>query len=103
MKVARLFGDNVIIKKMDTDTMTKGGLYIPSTVDAEKDSPFTYGTVVMVGEGRMVKGFNTPFEKEEMKCKEGDVVMYNKHAGEKIEGEKLVVLKEGDVLGIMDN
>lgn len=89
--------DRVIIKKVPFDTMTKGGLFIP---DAVKEKPFL-GDIVSCGPGKRTEaGQFLP-----MTLKRGDRVLFGKYAGSEVEidGEKLLLLKEEDVLGIVSD
>ena len=85
-----MIGDRVLIIPEQTETMSKGGLYIP---DAAKEKP-QRGHVVSVGPG--TKDYN-------MSLKVDDVVMYGKYAGTEIiiAEEKFLIMQEKDVLMVI--
>ena len=87
--------DRVLVRRMESDEKTKGGLIIP---DSAKEKP-AEGEIVSVGEGaRKDSGELIP-----MAVKAGDRVLFGKWSGTevKIEGEDLLIMKESDILGIM--
>jgi chaperonin GroES len=87
--------DRVLIKPLDEDEKTAGGIIIPDTA---KEKPMQ-GKVVAVGPGgRDENGKVTP-----MDLKAGDKVLYGKWAGTevKIDGDDLVIMKESDVMGVL--
>jgi len=88
--------DRVAIKPIEQEEKTKGGIIIP---DSAKEKPMQ-GIVTAVGSGiRNEKGEAHPLE-----LKIGDKVLYGKWAGTEIEikGEKLIVMKENDIMGIIN-
>lgn len=88
--------DRIAIKPIEHEEKTKGGIIIPDTA---KEKPMQ-GEIVAVGNGiRNKKGEIYPLE-----LKVGDKVLYGKWAGTEIEikGEKLIVMKESDVFGIIN-
>ncbi|BBJ31976.1 10 kDa chaperonin [Rickettsia asiatica] len=88
--------DRIAIKPIEHAEKTKGGIIIPDTA---KEKPMQ-GEIVAVGNGiRNKKGEVHPLE-----LKVGDKVLYGKWAGTEIEikGEKLIVMKESDVFGIIN-
>jgi len=93
MKIKPLH-DRVIVKRMAEEEMTKGGLYIPETA---KEAP-AEGKVLAVGPGKSDDGKVTP-----LGVKTGDVVIFSKYAGTevKIDGEDLLIMREEDILGIV--
>lgn len=89
--------DRLIVKIEAHQEKTEGGLYIPSTVSAERPSR---GIVMAVGRGHLSqKGRIKP-----MDVKEGDEVLFAAFSGTemKIQGEDVVILREADLLGIVD-
>ena len=87
--------DNVLIKRIEAVTTTKGGLIIP---DSSVERPQS-GTVYAVGQGRYdLNGNLVP-----MHVKVGQVVMFAKHNGIeiKVDDEGFVVMREGEILGIL--
>ena len=88
--------DRVVIRRLEEENKTLGGLIIPDTA---KEKP-SHGIVVSVGEGaRDESGKILP-----MTLKEGDKVLFGKWSGTeiKIDGEDLLIMKETDVLGILE-
>ena len=93
-KVAPL-ADRVVVKPLEDAETMRGGLYIPDTA---KEKP-QQGSVVAVGPGRYEKDQRIP-----MDVKVGDKVLYGKYSGTEvmIEGEQLLILRESDVLAVMN-
>ena len=94
MKVTPL-ADRVLVKRVDSDTKTKGGLYIP---DSAKEKP-AEGLVLAVGAGTALDDGS----RTEMAVKEGDRVLFGKYSGTEItvEGVEHLILREDDILGIV--
>lgn len=88
-------GDRVIVKVKEEEEKTVGGIVLASNA---KQKP-TEGEIVAVGDG----AYADNGEKLPMTVKKGDVVLYDKYAGESVEydGEKYLVLHEKDVLAIV--
>ena len=87
--------DRVVVKRIDAEAKTKGGIIIPDTV---KEKP-QEGEVVAVGPGgRDEAGKLTP-----MGVKAGDRVLFGKWSGTevKIDGQDLLIMKESDIMGIV--
>jgi chaperonin GroES len=88
--------DRVVVRRIDADEKTAGGIIIPDTA---KEKP-QEGEVVAVGPGgRNEKGELVPLE-----LKAGDRVLFGKWSGTevKIDGEDLLIMKESDILGIVE-
>ncbi len=88
--------DRVVIRRIEGDDKTKGGIIIPDTV---KEKP-QEGEVVAVGPGaRDESGKLTPVE-----LKPGERVLFGKWSGTevKIDGEELLIMKETDVMGVIE-
>ncbi|MBA7611809.1 10 kDa chaperonin [subsurface metagenome] len=85
-------GDRVIVKPIESEEVTKGGIVLPDTA---KEKP-QEGKVLAVGPGRL----SEDGKRIAMDVKVGDVVLYVKYGGTevKIEGEELMVLRESDIL-----
>lgn len=95
MKVKPLH-DRVIVRRMKEEEKTKGGIIIPDTA---KEKPVE-GVVVAVGDGKLLEnGKKMPLE-----VKEGDRILFGKYAGTelKIEGEELLIMKEDDIIAIVN-
>ena len=89
-------GDRIAVRPLPADEKTSSGLYIPDTA---KEKP-QQGTVVAVGPGRMEDGVHI-----DMSVREGDRVLYGKYAGTDLvlDDEELLIMKESDVLGRLDD
>ena len=87
--------DRVVVKRIDAESKTKGGIIIPDTV---KEKP-QEGEVVAVGPGgRDEAGKLIPID-----IKVGDRVLFGKWSGTevKIDGEDLLIMKESDIMGVL--
>ncbi len=89
--------DNLIIKPISEDEMTKSGIVLPDTV--EKDRP-EKGEVIAAGPGRVLDNG----QRKEMEVKVGNKVMFKKYSPDevKIDGEELLVISESDVIAIIE-
>ncbi|MDK2920884.1 MAG: chaperonin GroES [Desulfonauticus sp.] len=88
--------DRVLVKRLEEEEVTKGGIIIPDTA---KEKPIK-GEVVAVGPGKTTDdGKTIP-----MSVKVGDKVLFNKYAGTevKIEGVEHLVMREDDILAIIE-
>jgi chaperonin GroES len=88
--------DRVVVRRIEEDERTAGGIIIPDTA---KEKPMQ-GEIVAVGPGaRNEKGDLVPLE-----LKKGDTVLFGKWSGTevKIDGEELMIMKESDILGIIE-
>jgi len=89
-------GDRIIIKPLEPENKTKGGIVLPDTV---KEKP-QEGKVVAVGKGKILD--NGTLQKPEVK--EGDIVLYGKYSGTEVttkDGEEYLIVKEEDILAIV--
>lgn len=95
MKIKPLY-DRVLIRRLEEDEKTPGGIIIPDTA---KEKPMR-GEIVAVGQG--ARGDDN--EIVPLIVKEGDVVLFGKWAGTevKVEGEELIIMKESDIIGIIE-
>ena len=89
--------DRVVVRRIKEDEKTKGGLYIPDTA---KEKPVE-GTVVAVGNGKVLEDGTL----RKLDIKTGDRVLFGKYSGTevKIEGEEHLILREDDILGVIEN
>ncbi len=88
--------DRVVVKRVDAEERTKGGIIIPDTA---KEKP-QEGEVIAVGAGgRDESGKLIPID-----LKVGDRILYGKWSGTeiKLEGEELLIMKESDVMGVVE-
>ena len=96
MKKFRPLHDRVVVKRIDADTKTKSGIIIP---DSAQEKP-SEGEVVAIGTGgRDESGKLIPID-----VKVGDRILFGKWSGTEvtIDGEELIIMKESDILGIVD-
>ena len=87
--------DRVVVKRVEEDTKTKGGIIIPDTA---QEKPMQ-GEVIAVGPGgRDESGKLIPID-----VKAGDVVLFGKWSGTevKIDGQELLIMKESDIMGVL--
>jgi chaperonin GroES len=89
-------GDRVVVKPTPREEMTKSGIVLPDTA---KEKP-QEGTIVAAGPGRILDDG----KRESMDVKAGDKVLYAKYAGTefKIEGEDLLIVKQSDILAVVE-
>jgi chaperonin GroES len=95
MKIRPLH-DRVIVKRIEEEETTKGGIIIPDTA---KEKPIE-GKVVAVGAGKLLEnGKMQPLE-----VKKGDKILFGKYAGTdiKIEGEEHLIMREEDIIAIVE-
>jgi len=95
MKI-RPLQDRVIVKRLEEEEKTKGGIIIPDTA---KEKP-QEGKVVAVGKGKVTEdGKVIPLD-----VKPGDKILFGKYSGTeiKIEGEEHLIMREEDILGIIE-
>ena len=89
-------GDRVVIKPLEAESKTKGGIVLPDTA---KEKP-QEGKVVAVGKGKVLE--NGTVAAPEVKV--GDKVLYGKYSGNEIttkDGEELLIMREEDILAII--
>ena len=87
--------DRVIIKRMEEERRTAGGIVIP---DSATEKPVR-GKVIAVGNGKIMENGNV----RPLEVKPGDVVMFGKYSGTevKMDGEELLVMREEDIMGVV--
>ena len=95
MKI-RPLNDRILVKRLEGEEKTKGGIIIPDTA---KEKP-AEGKVVAVGNGRL----NDKGERVPVEVKAGDRVLFSKYGGTevKIEGEESLIMREDDILGVVE-
>jgi chaperonin GroES len=88
--------DRIIVKRLAEEEKTKGGIIIPDTA---KEKPLE-GAVIAVGNGRILEDGKV----RPMDVKKGDKVLFGKYAGTeiKIDGEEHLILREDDILAVLD-
>src|SRR4030042_982071 len=95
MKI-RPLQDRVIVKRLEEEEKTKGGIIIP---DSAKEKP-QEGKVIAVGKGKT----NEDGKVIPLDVKVGDKILFGKYSGSevKIEGEELLIMREENILGIIE-
>jgi len=95
MKVRPLH-DRVIVKRIEEEEMTKGGIIIPDTA---KEKPIE-GKVVAVGAGKILENG----KKQPLEVKKGNRILFGKYAGTEIniEGEEHLIMREDDIIAIVE-
>ena len=95
MKI-RPLGDRLLVKRIEEEDKSKGGIIIP---DSAKEKP-QEGEVVAVGKGKMLEDGKLVA----LEVKAGDRILFGKYSGTdvKIDGEEHLIMREDDVLGIME-
>ncbi len=95
MKVRPLY-DRILVKRIEEETKTAGGLFIPDTA---KEKP-QEALVVSVGNGKLQEDGKL----RALEVKAGDKVLFSKYSGNeiKIDGEEHLILKEDDVLAVLE-
>lgn len=95
MKVKPLH-DRVIVKRIEEEEKTKGGIIIPDTA---KEKPVE-GKVTAVGNGKLLEDG----KKQPLEVKEGDRVLFGKYAGTEITigGEEHLIMREDDIIAILE-
>ena len=95
MKI-RPLQDRVIVRRVKEEEKTKGGLYIPDTA---KEKPVE-AIVLAVGNGKVLEDGTV----RKSDVKEGDRILFGKYTGNevKIDGEEALILREDDILGVIE-
>ena len=96
MSKIRPLQDRVILKRVKEEEKSKGGIIIPDTA---KEKPIE-GEVLAVGSGKVMEDGTV----RKLDVKVGDRVLFGKWSGTeiKVDGEELMIMKESDVMGIID-
>jgi len=95
MKI-RPLGDRILVKRLEEEQKSKGGIIIPDTA---KEKP-QEGKVVAVGKGKLLDDGKLVA----LEVKQGDRILFGKYSGTevKIEGEEHLIMREDDVLGLIE-
>jgi chaperonin GroES len=95
MKI-RPLQDRILVKRVDEDEKTSGGIIIPDTA---KEKP-QEARVVAVGNGKLLDNGDT----QPLDTKKGDRILFSKYAGTEVnlDGEEHLIIREDDVLGILE-
>lgn len=88
--------DRILVKRLEEGEQVQGGIIIPDTA---KEKP-QQATVLAVGPGRILDDGKV----QALDVKQGDKVIFSKYAGTevKVEGEELLIIREDDVLGVLE-
>jgi len=88
--------DRVIVRRMEEETLSAGGIVIP---DSATEKP-SRGEIIAVGNGKS----NDAGEIRALDVKVGDTVLFGKYSGTevKVEGEELLVMREEDIMGVIE-
>lgn len=91
-------GDKIIVKPISKDEVTKSGIVLPDTADKERPEQ---GEVIAVGPGKLLDNG----QRAEVSVQVGNKILFKKYSPDefKINGEELLVLSEGDVIGVIIN
>lgn len=95
MKIRPLH-DRVIVKRLEEDKKTPGGIVIP---DSATEKPIQ-GKVISVGKGKILENG----EVRALELKKGDKVLFGKYSGTevKIDGDEYLVMREDDIMGVIE-
>ena len=96
MKIRPLH-DRILVKRLDEQEKTAGGLYIPDTA---KEKPIQ-AKVIAVGTGKVLDDGSV----RKLEVKPGDKVLFSKYSGSevKIDGEEHLIMREDDILAVLDS
>ncbi len=88
--------DRVVVKRIEAERRTASGIVIPDTAGEKPDQ----GEVLAVGNGKILEDGKV----RPMSVKVGDKVLFGKYAGQtvKVEGEELLVLREDDIMAVIE-
>ncbi|AVY94393.1 MULTISPECIES: co-chaperone GroES [Microvirgula] len=94
--VIRPLHDRVVIKRLEAEEKTASGIVLPGNAAEKPDM----GEVVAAGNGKILENG----ERRPLELKKGDKVIFGKYAGQtvKVDGEELLVMREEDVMGIVE-
>ena len=89
--------DRVVIKQSEAEEKTSGGIILPDTA---KEKP-QIGKIIAIGPGKLLDDG----KRAKMSVKKNDTVIYAKYMGSdvEVEGQKFIILKESDILGIVES
>jgi chaperonin GroES len=92
----RPLGEKVLIKRMEAEEVTAGGIVLP---DSAKEKP-KRGKVLGVGDGKLLD----TGERQPLQLKVGDQVLFTSYAGTevKVEGDEMIIMDESDILAVLE-
>lgn len=88
--------DRIVVRRTEEEQKTAGGILLPGSAQEKPQQ----GTVLAVGNGQITENGVRPLE-----VQVGDKVLFGQYAGQtvKVDGEELLIMKESDVLGVLEN
>ena len=88
--------DRVVVRRVDSEAVTKGGIVIPDSATEKADQ----GTVLAAGPGK----YGANGELKALGVKEGSRILFGKNSGQtvKVDGEEFLILKEDDILAVIN-
>jgi chaperonin GroES len=88
--------DRILVKRLEAEEITKGGIVLPETA---KEKP-KEGEVIAVGPGKLLESG----KRQSLELKKGDKIIFESYAGTeiKVDGKEYLLMKEDDVLGIVE-
>ena len=88
--------DRIVVRRTEEEQKTAGGILLPGSAQEKPQQ----GTVLAVGNGQITENGVRPLD-----VKVGDKVLFGQYAGQtvKVDGEELLIMKESDVLGVLEN
>ncbi len=94
-KIRPLF-DKILVKRLDSEQKTAGGIIIPDTAQEKTQT----GAVISTGSGKVLSDGSV----RPLQVKEGDKIMFGKYAGTefKLDGSEYLILREDEVLGVLE-
>ena len=89
--------DRVLVRPTEEEKMTAGGIIIPDSANGEKPNT---GEIIAAGNGRITDSGDV----RAMDVKVGDKILFGQYSGQavKVEGEDLIMMKEEDILGVVE-
>ena len=95
MKI-RPLQDRVVVRRVNEEEKTRGGIIIP---DSAKEKPVE-GEIIAVGNGKVTEGGKL----QPLEVKKGDRILFGKYSGTevKLDGEEHLILREDDILGVVE-
>jgi len=96
MKKLRPLHDRVIVKRLDQETKTASGIVLPEAAAEKPDQ----GKVLAIGNGKILEDGKV----RALDVKVGDIVLFGKYSGQtvKVEGEEVLVMREEDIMAIVE-
>ncbi len=88
--------DRVLVRRMEEETMSAGGIVLPGSATEKPNQ----GEIIAAGKGRILESGDV----RPMDVKNGDMVLFGQYAGTevKVEGETLIMMREEDIMGVIE-